>query len=69
MLDQKTIDEINRGYVCPPDAGPAWRAAHEAGNDMSLLESTLSQTPEQRLVEHQQLINFLISINPSILNI
>jgi hypothetical protein len=34
-----------------------------------LLESTLSQTPEQRLVEHQQLINFLISINPSILNI
>ena len=53
------IEELNRGYVCPPDAGPAWRAAHEAGIDMSLIEFALELTPEQRLAEYQQVISFL----------
>jgi len=44
----------------PPDAGPAWRAAHAAGLDMSLIESALSMTPEERLAEHQQVIDFLL---------
>jgi hypothetical protein len=62
MLDEKLIEELNRGYVCPPDAGPAWRAAHEAGIDMSAIEHALELTPEQRLAEHQKVINFLLTI-------
>lgn len=46
----------------PPDAGPAWRAAHEYGFDMSLLEDALTKTPEQRLDEHQQKLNFILEI-------
>lgn len=46
----------------PPDAGPAWRAAHEAGLDMSLVEGALRLTPEERLAEHQQIIDFLIEV-------
>lgn len=43
------IEELNGGYVCAPDAGPAWRAAYEAGVDMALLEENLSKTPAERL--------------------
>ncbi len=46
----------------PPDAGPDWIAAHEYGFDMSLVEASLKLTPEQRLAEHQQVINFLLEI-------
>ena len=41
-------------YACPPDAGPAWRAAYEAGCDMEELEATLRLTPEQRLLKHDR---------------
>jgi hypothetical protein len=41
-------------YVCPPDAGPAWRAAYEAGCDMAQLEENLRLTPEERLDKHQR---------------
>jgi hypothetical protein len=53
---------MNGEYVMPPDAGPAWRAAHESGIDMSLIEGFLKLTPEQRLAEHQQVINFLLEV-------
>jgi len=49
MPDETLIEQLNRGYVCPPDAGPAWRAAYEAGIDMSAIERALEMTPEQRL--------------------
>ena len=62
MLDEETLAQINGKYVCPPDAGPAWRAAMEAGVDMSLIEHALTLTPEQRLAEHQQGIDFLLTI-------
>jgi len=62
MLDQKTIDEINSGYVCPPDAGPAWRAACDYGFDMSLVESSLSMTLEERIEEHQRALDLLLEI-------
>ena len=62
MNDDALIEELNRGYVCPPDAGPAWRAACEYGFDMSLVEHALSLTPEQRLAEHQQVIDFLLEV-------
>jgi hypothetical protein len=42
-------------YVCPPDAGPAWRAAYEAGWDMAEIEENLHLTPIQRLEKHQRI--------------
>lgn len=45
----------SKNYVCPPDAGPAWRAAHEAGCDREQLEANLKQTPEERLLKHDKL--------------
>jgi hypothetical protein len=48
--------------VLPPDAGPAWRAAVEYGFDMSLVEDALRMTPEQRLAEHQQVIDFFLEV-------
>jgi hypothetical protein len=58
MLDKALIEQLNRGYVCPPDAGPAWRAAHEAGHDMSLIELNLGLTPWERLLEHDDVLAF-----------
>lgn len=54
MLDDALIEESNRGYVCPPDAGPAWRAACEAGLDMSLVEENLRRTPWERLLANDR---------------
>ena len=62
MLDEALIEQLNRGYVCPPDAGPAWRAACEYGFDMSLVEDALRMTPEQRIAEHQRALNLLLEI-------
>jgi len=62
MLDEETLAQINGKYVCPRHAGPAWREAMAAGIDMSLIEHALTLTPEQRLAEHQQVIDFLITI-------
>ncbi len=62
ILDEATLRQMNGEYVMPPDAGPAWRAAHAAGIDMSLIEASLKLTPEQRLAEHQQVINFLLEV-------
>ena len=66
MLDPALIEQLNRGYVCPADAGPAWRAACEYGFDMSLVEDALSKTPEQRLAEHQRALDMALMINPNI---
>jgi hypothetical protein len=50
-----TLACLGKGnYICPPDAGPAWRAAHEAGCDMEELEANLQLTPEERLVKHDK---------------
>jgi len=56
---------MNGEYVIPPNAGPAWRAAAEYGFDMSLIEESLKLTPEQRLAEHQQVIDFMIELQES----
>jgi hypothetical protein len=53
MIDEKLLEQINRGYVCPPHAGPALRAAREYGFDISRVEGALRPTPEQRLDVHQ----------------
>jgi hypothetical protein len=62
MIDAATLAQMNGEYVMQPDARPAWRAAHAAGIDMSLIEDALKLTPEQRLAEHQQVVNFLPEI-------
>jgi hypothetical protein len=62
VLDEALIEQLNRGYVCPPDAGPAWRAACDYGFDMSLVEEALSLTPEQRIAQHQLALNLLLEI-------
>ena len=36
MIDAATLAQMNGEYAMPADAGPAWRAAHAAGIDMSL---------------------------------
>ena len=62
VIDERTLAQVNGEYVLPPNAGPAWRAAHEAGLDMTLIEGALRLTPEQRLAEHQQVIDFLLEV-------
>jgi hypothetical protein len=62
VIDPTTLAQINGEYLMPADAGPAWRAAHAAGVDMSLIESSLKLTPEQRLAELQQVIDFLLEV-------
>ena len=52
MLDETLIAQLNAGYVCPPDAGPAWRAACEDGIDMALIEDALRLSPWARLLEN-----------------
>jgi hypothetical protein len=63
MIDAATLAQMNGEYVMPPEAGPAWRAAAKFGFDMSLVEDALRMSPEQRLDEHQQLLDFFLEIN------
>lgn len=62
MIDEETLAQMNGKYVCPPDAGPAWRAAMEYGFDMSLVEDALQLTPEQRLEQHQNALNLVLEV-------
>jgi hypothetical protein len=61
-MDTATLEHMNGRYLLPPGAGPAWRAAHAAGIDMSLIEASLQLTPEERLARHRQVVNFLLDI-------
>jgi hypothetical protein len=61
-MDPKTWAAINGEYQMPPDAGPAWRAAFEAGEDMSQIEDNLALTPEQRIQQLQYSVNSLLAI-------
>jgi hypothetical protein len=65
-VDDVLIEQLNRGYFCPPDAGPTWRAACEYSFDMSLVESALSKTPEERLAQHQLMLDLLLGLNPAL---
>ena len=60
MTDDALIEQLNRGYVCPSDAGPAWRRACEYGFDMSLLEEALQMSEEERLADHQRALNRIL---------
>jgi len=50
-------------YVCPLDAGPAWREAYEAGCDMEELEANFQFTPWERLVKHDKKLNELLEFD------
>ncbi len=56
------IEQLNRGYACPPGAGPAWRAAQDTGVDMGLIEDALQMPPRKRLQEHQRALNLILSL-------
>ena len=62
MIDEALIAQLNAGYACPPDAGPAWRAAHAEGIDMALIEDTLRLTPLERLRKHQGALKLVLSV-------
>ena len=54
MIDAATLAQMNGEYIMPSDAGPAWRAAHDAGIDMSLIEESLLRSPWQRLLANDR---------------
>jgi hypothetical protein len=61
-IDEATLAQMNGQYVMPPDAGPAWRAAYEAGIDMSLIEENLRLTPWERLVANDSALSLVRAI-------
>lgn len=65
-MDSALLAQLNSGYVCPPDAGPAWRTACEQGVDMSLIESSLAKTPWERWVEHDEAVHFALQLRAAV---
>ena len=62
MLGAELITALNAGYVCPPQAGPAWRQAAAEGIDMSLVEQSLGKSPWVRLLDHDQALGFALKL-------
>ena len=58
MLIDDLVRVLNTGYICPADAGPAWRRAVAEGMDMSLVERTLAKNPWERLQDHDEALGF-----------
>jgi hypothetical protein len=56
------LARLNAAYVCPPEAGPGWRAAADAGVDMRLLEDSLRLTPWERLEENQRALALVVAL-------
>jgi len=65
-MDSALLAQLNGGCVCPPDAGPAWRAACEQGVDVSLIESSLAKTPWERWVEHDEALGFALELRAAV---
>ena len=61
-MDEALIEQLNRVYVCPTDAGAASRAACEYGFDMSLVEDALLMTAEERIEEHQHALDLVLEM-------
>jgi len=49
------------------DRGPAWRAAIEAGHDMSLVEQAMHRTFEQRIKDLQRAIDSLAALREAVI--
>lgn len=65
MIDEETLAQMNGKYVMPPDAGPAWRAAYEAGVDMSLIEDNLKRSPWERLLANDRALGLIRALQNS----
>ena len=52
--------------ACLLDAGPAWRAAHREGLDLSLIEASLAKTPWERLVEHDGALELAMRLREAV---
>ena len=65
MIDEETLAQMNGKYVMPPDASPAWRAAYEAGVDMSLIEDNLKLSPWERLLAHDRALGLIRALERS----
>lgn len=61
-MDARTWAAINGEYQMPPNAGPAWRAAFEAGEDMSQIEDNLKLSAEERIRQLQPSVNSLLTL-------
>jgi hypothetical protein len=59
MPNEDLLTALNAGYVCPSDAGPAWRQAVDEGVDMSLIERALARSPWERLQDHDEALSFV----------
>jgi hypothetical protein len=67
MIDEETLAQMNGKYVCPPDAGPAWREAVRQGMDLSLIEANLDLSPWERILQNDRavaLVNEIRRCNP-----
>jgi hypothetical protein len=65
MIDEETLAQMNGKYAMPPDAGPAWRAAYEAGIDMSLIEDNLKLSPWERLQANDRALGLVRALQNS----
>ena len=54
MSDQKPVNQRVSQSQADFVPGPAWRAAEEAGFDMSLVELSLGKTAWDRLLDHDR---------------
>jgi len=62
MIDEETLSQINGKYICPPHSGPAWRAAVEQGEDMSLVEENLRLSSWERLLANDRALALVRSV-------
>jgi len=65
MIDEETLAQMNGKYVMPLDASPAWRAAYEAGVDMSLIEDNLKLSPWERLLANDRALGLIRALESS----
>lgn len=58
-MSERTGDQArNESRGTTPTKGKAWSAAIAEGLDMSLVELSLENTPWERLVEHDEALEF-----------
>ena len=62
MIDEETLAQINGKYA---DSSDPWRLCHdehEFAMDLWLIEAMLEMTPDQRLENHQRMLNLVLQI-------
>jgi hypothetical protein len=64
-MNADIIAELNAGYRCPADAGPAWREAVRMGMDMSLIDCNLEMSPWDRLLQNDSVLAFVHQLQRS----